>query len=292
MSRQDTFRQLNQIPIHIESSDFIADLLWWGMYENEWWRNYLHVHSFYEVCYAFAGEGTFLINNEWHTVRAGDVFVARPNDLHEIVSSKTEPLGIYFWSYSLSVHGSENDTAQLLTAFADSEICISQKIGSLPILLDLVADEVRRCEAGYKHAIEAITTKILLETARSVTNVTVKSDTEIDSQTTVVREVIQYLKDNYQQSVSIRDVAAQVHMSERHVSRLFLQSTHKTIKTYLTDLRMNKACQLLLKSDATITEVAQQTGYPDVRYFSTLFRKNFGTTPTDFREHSGTSFVD
>ncbi len=292
MSNQDAIRQLNHIPVHIQTNDFVADLLWWGMYENEWWRNYLHVHSFYEICYAFAGEGTFFINNNQHTVKTGDIFVARPNDYHEIISSKTNPLGIYFWSYTLSILTHNNDTANLLTAFMESQQYISQQSDTLPLVLNLLADEVRRCEAGYVQSIQALTTKLLLETARAVTDITVNTEINIDRQSPLVREVIQYLKDNYHQPVLIRDIAAQVHMSERHVSRLFLQSTQKTIKTYLRDLRLNIACKLLLKSDSTITEVAEQVGYPDVRYFSTLFRKQFGKTPTSFRENHGTSFVD
>lgn len=292
MSNHDAIRQLNHIPVHIQTNDFVADLLWWGMYENEWWRNYLHVHSFYEICYAFAGEGTFFINNIQHPVKAGDIFIARPNDYHEIISSKTKPLGIYFWSYTLSILTHDNDTANLLTAFMDSEQYISQKSDTLPLVLNLLTDEVRRCEAGYVQSIQALTIKLLVETARAVTDITVDTGINIDSQSPLIREVIQYLKDNYHQPVLIRDIAAQVHMSERHVSRLFLKSTQKTIKTYLRDLRLNTACKLLLKSDSTITEIAEQVGYPDVRYFSTLFRKQFGKAPTRFRENNGTSFVD
>ena len=291
MSKRDSIHQLNQIPIHLHTKDFTSELLWWGIYEDEWWRNYLHVHSFYEICYAFAGRGTFFINNQEHTVQAGDLFIAHPHHYHEIISSEEMPLSIFFWSYTLSVNQTNSDTAQLLDAFTKSPDCISQRIAQIPAILDLLIDEVHRREAGYIQSLEALTTKLLLETARSITHVSANTDLESDIQSTVVREVIQYLNDNYAQPIRIRDIATQVHMSERHVSRLFLQATHKTIKTYLTDLRLDKACNLLLKMNVPITEVAEQTGYPDMRYFSTLFRKQFGITPSAFRLQHGTQFI-
>ncbi len=292
LSHQDAIRQLNQIPVRIQTSDFMADILWWGMYENEWWRNYLHVHSFYEICYTFDGVGTFLCNNQRHDICAGDLFIARPGDYHEIVSSHHHPLGIYFWSYSLSIQSTQTDTTELLNAYINSTDSVSRNVGTIPQVFHLLADEVMRHEAGYIQSITALTTKLLLETARSVTNISIQTNLPSDIQSTVAREIIQYLKDNYHQPILIRDIAAQVHMSERHVSRLFLQSTGKTIKTYLTDLRLKKACHLLLQSSDPVGEVAQQIGYPDARYFSTLFRKQYGRTPTLFREQNGTQFAE
>ncbi len=292
MTPKESINQLNQIPIHIKTDSFIAELLWWGLYEGEWWRNYLHVHSFYEICYVFAGHGTFIINNQQYTVTEGDLFIAHPHCYHEIISSEESPLSIYFWSYTLSINDVNTDTTQLLDAFANSSEFISQRLSQIPVIIDLLIDEVRRREAGYIQSLEALTTKLLLETARSVTNVTANTDLENDIQSTVVREVIQYLKDNYAQPIRIRDIATQVHMSERHVSRLFLKATNKTIKTYLTDLRLDKACNLLLQMNVPITEVAEQTGYPDMRYFSTLFRRQFGITPSAFRHQHGTQFVE
>jgi len=291
MSQHDSIQLLNQIPIHIQTDDFVAEVLWWGMFKDEWWRNYLHVHSFYEICYAFEGRGTFFIDNKEHTVQAGDLFIAHPHQYHEIISSEDMPLGIYFWSFTLSLNETDTDTYQLLDAYTKSSGYISQKIAQIPTIIELLIDEAHRHEAGYVQSLQALTTKLLLETARSVTNISPNMDLESNTQRAIVREVIQYLKDNYPQPIQIRDIAAQVHMSERHISRVFLKATSKTIKTYLTELRLDKACNLLLKVNIPITEVAQQTGYPDMRYFSTLFRKQFGITPSAFRHQHGTQFT-
>ena len=91
--------------------------------------------------------------------------------------------------------------------------------------------------------------------------------------------------------IQIRDVAAQVHLSERHLSRLFQQVTGSSLLDYLTTLRVQAASQLLLDRTLAIKNIAREVGYPDVHYFTTLFRRRTGQTPAVFREAGGTQFL-
>jgi AraC family L-rhamnose operon transcriptional activator RhaR len=102
----------------------------------------------------------------------------------------------------------------------------------------------------------------------------------------------QYLHDNYNRPIKMRDVAAQVHLSERHTSRLFLQVTGTSIKARLTALRVEAASQLLLSGRRPVKEVAEASGFPDVQHFTTLFRRHTGLTPAAFRQRGGTTFAD
>jgi AraC-like DNA-binding protein len=86
-------------------------------------------------------------------------------------------------------------------------------------------------------------------------------------------------------------VAAQVHLSERHARRLFLESTGKSMKQYLTLLRLDVAKQRLLNQEETISDIAYGVGFNDVRHFSTTFRAVVGVTPSEFREKGGTRFL-
>src|SRR5437870_4063405 len=92
--------ELNRLSLSVRLGSFRCDFLYWGMIQGAW-RNYAHHHSFVEVCYAFAGEGTFTIHDRQHQVGAGDLFVARPGEVHDIVSSQGGALGICFWAYSV-----------------------------------------------------------------------------------------------------------------------------------------------------------------------------------------------
>ncbi|GAC1643088.1 MAG: hypothetical protein NVS4B2_32730 [Chloroflexota bacterium] len=101
-------------------------------------------------------------------------------------------------------------------------------------------------------------------------------------------QVIAYLRDNYARPVLIRDVATQVHLSERHTARLFRATMGVSIREYLATVRMEIASQLLLEGRMTIKEVARAAGYTDVRHFTNRFRGHFGLPPATFRRQRGT----
>jgi AraC-like DNA-binding protein/quercetin dioxygenase-like cupin family protein len=294
-SRQ-RFTDLNSVLLRLQLGGFRADMLHWGFIAGEWWRNYVHVHSFFEICYAFAGRGQFLICGEIHEVKAGDVFVAKPDEPHEIIADKKDSLGIYFWSYTLvppakrQTGTHEIDT--LLRAFLETKRRVNPGMMQIEKTLELLTDEVVKREAGYSQVIQGLVTKLLLDTARAVTNVHLPSAQSSRSPgDAAVDLMVRYLHDNYDRSVSVQDVAAQVHLSERHARRLFLEATGKTMKEYLTSLRLDVAKQRLLGEDVSISEIAYAVGFNDVRHFSTTFRSVVGVTPSGFREQGGTHFL-
>lgn len=274
---------------------FSARIRGWGFFLPEWWRNYLHVHSYFEVCYAWQGRGTFRINGVDYDVQAGDVFVAKPDEPHEIISAHDDPLGIYFWSYTLvppQVKGEPTEIDRLLHAFMISRTWV-HPADSMQSTLDLLTGEIIRREPGYRQMIEGLVSKLLLDTARAVTDVQPATpDTPAhDSTDMLVRDMVRYLHDNYNRPLRVRDVAAQIHLSERHTNRLFRQVMGESIKAYLTRFRLEIAAQLLLEQQSSVTEVAYATGYNDVRYFITLFRQHTGFTPAVFQRREGTRFV-
>ncbi len=84
-------------------------------------------------------------------------------------------------------------------------------------------------------------------------------------------------------NMSLNEVAAQVSLSPSHFSVVFGQETTKTFKEYLTETRIKRARELLRTTTLKSSEIAYQIGYTDPHYFSYVFRKNTGLTPTEFR---------
>ena len=289
------FTDLRGLSLMVPLGGFSAKIRGWGFYEPEWWRNYLHIHSFFEVCYAYAGRGLFHINGDDHEVAAGQVFVARPGEPHEIIAAEDDPLGIYFWSYTLIPPAQrQTDADSLLHAFLATPGAVYAEMPAMQRTLELLTEEIVRREAGYEQVVQALVVKLLLDTARAVTEVssTATDMPALDSAETLVQDMTRYLRDNYQRPVRVRDVAAQVHLSERHTNRLFRQVMGMSIKAYLTKYRLEVAAQHLLNAQMTVTEVAYVSGYRDVRYFITQFRQHTGLTPTAFRERGGTEFLN
>lgn len=109
-------------------------------------------------------------------------------------------------------------------------------------------------------------------------------ENEVNSKAFYIQEAINYLKVHYQEEINIKDVAGILQISEGYLSRLFRTEINHTFVDYLTNLRIKKAMELLKDKTIKVYEVSSLVGYSDSRYFSVLFKKYVGVTPTEFRD--------
>lgn len=84
-------------------------------------------------------------------------------------------------------------------------------------------------------------------------------------------------------NLMLQDVAKNVNMSNSRFSTVFSQETGQTFTEYLMYLRLNKAKELLRQTNTRSTQIASEVGYNDSHYFSYIFKKNFGLTPSEYR---------
>ena len=99
-----------------------------------------------------------------------------------------------------------------------------------------------------------------------------------------VNKARQYLEANFTNpNLTFQDVGDHVSMSGSHFSTLFSQTTGMTFTKYLIDLRMRKAQELLYNTSMRSSEIAYAVGYNDPHYFSYLFKKCSGITPSEYR---------
>ena len=87
-----------------------------------------------------------------------------------------------------------------------------------------------------------------------------------------------------EEDISLNTVANVANVSSNHFSALFSQNMGQTFIEYLTTLRMNKAKELLRCTGMRSSEIAGEIGYKDAHYFSYLFKKTQGMTPSDYRK--------
>ncbi len=100
----------------------------------------------------------------------------------------------------------------------------------------------------------------------------------------IVNEIMHYIEENYaQEELSLNLLAAHVNFSPNHLSTVFSQQTGHALIKYLTDFRMNKAKELLRCTSKRSSVISEEVGYKDPHYFSYLFKKTQGMTPTQYR---------
>ena len=100
----------------------------------------------------------------------------------------------------------------------------------------------------------------------------------------LIRQASEYIEQHYADpDLSLHQVAACVNLSASHFSVVFSQETGRTFKECLTDIRINKAKELLRMTGLRSADIAYQVGYNDPHYFSSVFKKHTGLSPIEFR---------
>ncbi|NIK69020.1 helix-turn-helix domain-containing protein [Paenibacillus sp. BK720] len=97
-------------------------------------------------------------------------------------------------------------------------------------------------------------------------------------------EIVAYLDGHYFEDVGLIDMATRYHMDPSYLSRQFKAATGENFIEYVTRKRMEKACELLRESNHKVSDIAELVGYENQRYFSQVFKKFTGHTPSEFRE--------
>jgi two-component system response regulator YesN len=112
---------------------------------------------------------------------------------------------------------------------------------------------------------------------------------QIDAQrrsqnTGAVDRAREYIHDHWHQEISLDDVAGAVHFTAGYLAHLFKKATGETVVEYISRLKMERAAELICVPDTKIGAVAQAVGYSDRRYFTELFRRRYGCSPSEYRE--------
>lgn len=99
-----------------------------------------------------------------------------------------------------------------------------------------------------------------------------------------IKTMKQFMKEHFRENITLDTIAASAFLSASYASRLFKKEMNISIMDYLLQLRMDDAKKLLRETTLPIDEISQKTGYADSSYFTKVFRKAMGMTPSRYRQ--------
>ncbi|MDJ0567545.1 MAG: AraC family transcriptional regulator [Pleurocapsa sp. MO_192.B19] len=99
----------------------------------------------------------------------------------------------------------------------------------------------------------------------------------------ILSKVFNFIEENYQNQISLREVAQEVGLSPAYLTDLIRRKTGKTVLTWITERRMAEARKLLLETNQSIEQITEAVGYFDRRHFSRLFLRAHKSTPHSWR---------
>ncbi|HHX50060.1 MAG TPA: helix-turn-helix transcriptional regulator, partial [Clostridia bacterium] len=100
----------------------------------------------------------------------------------------------------------------------------------------------------------------------------------------VVQKAGSFIRNNYRDRITVGDVARAVYLSPCHLSKIFKQEMGCTIIEFLNKVRMEEAKKLLRNPEFNVVQVAYDLGFKDPGYFTKVFKRSEGITPSEFRE--------
>ncbi len=100
----------------------------------------------------------------------------------------------------------------------------------------------------------------------------------------LLREMLGYIQSNYMKKISLKNLSQSASVSEGKCCKLFSKYMGMTPNCYLVNYRLQKGREFLINSSASVTEIALATGFCGGSYFTQIFRKQYGVTPTEYRK--------
>lgn len=233
------------------------------------------IRDHYLIHLVIAGKGTFQSAGHTWDLQPGDLFLAAPNQLVAYTADDQQP-----WEYCwVGFNGACAHKLVSQLPFTDAEPIHHTKNP------EALRDSLRNLflSRGLEPQDEAAMLGYLyLFMAALMQETREKKPRTTSSASQYVLNAIKYIQFNYSHDISIDDVAKSVGVSRSHLYRVFMSNVGKSPIDYLTEYRINEACNLLRTSNLSIAEVAISVGFFDQFYFSRVFKKAMGLPPSKY----------
>lgn len=253
-----------------------------------------HTHDFAELVIITHGGGRHWINGEEYKVSAGDVFLIQGNTEHYFLERHDLSMyNIMFDDFYLKNHLRSLRAMPGFNAFFlfeptyrrrhrfQSRLHIAPD-ALLPVtnLLRQMTSEIKNELPGYDLFLLAKVLEIFVFISREYS----KTKNPMARSLCRLGEVISRLEGDYRHEWTISEISKVAAMAPSTLLPVFKDVTGSSPIDYLLRVRLAKAAERLLNTDARVSEIAAECGFPDSNYFSRQFRKHYNCSPRDYRK--------
>lgn len=238
-----------------------------------------HLHYHIEFFYLLEGRVSVWVDSVEHTVEAGDLMIAFPNQLHQYRRVADTPERYLLFIIS-------PDMMPEFTTIFNSTLPHSpvvRRAGDIPNIVDILTGLATVSTAPEKG-------KFLPEVQRGymtaffgqlLPHITLDEIKMGDSR--AVREVVNYCSQNYTKDLSLEVLERELHINKYYISHLFSSKLGIRFNDYVNALRVSGACRLLRDTELPVTEISDMVGFNTQRTFNRAFTRFRGCSPGEFR---------
>ena len=252
---------------------------------------YPHFHSdFSELALVTDGSARHIAGGDSYKISKGDLFVICGSTCHAFEDTDKLRLINIMYDPKLLPASDVSDHPGFRTLFAPEPDTggktFSARLHLSPDDMDSVIAIIKGMQReytekriGWKTAVQGDFMKLVVTVSRLYDIDRTKNSEGMEK----IANAAAYIEENYAESISVAQLAEMTNYSLRQFIRLFKKVFGCIPTEYIANLRMQKARELLRSKNHSITDVALLCGYVDSNYFSRIFRKHNGITPSEYR---------
>ena len=241
--------------------------------------NYLHYHDNYELYILENGQHGYLLDSKFFHVYPQDVIMIPPNALHRShKASNYKRTCIYFNEGFLREYFTDKTVKELLSCFEKDVISLDKK-GFFQIIK--IISEIKKNEGVFEnyHTAQHLSNILMILTEQRENT---KKEPTFYSQEKIT-PILSYISQNYKDIDNLDQLSAHFYVSKSYLCRTFKKYTGMTIIHYINHVKIQHACEALLHTNDTITNIALSCGFSTSIYFCKIFKKLVGCKPSEYR---------
>lgn len=234
----------------------------------------------WQILYVASGKAHFYFDGEETIVHAGNMVLYRPKEEQRYYYYGVDQTEVYW------VHFTGNNVKNILRKYGltdDMHVIHTGTSLEFKRIFQEMIKELKLCKDDYEEMLVNYLKMLLILIHRMINDEPRGKNLHLMAE---MDSAVRYFHENYHKPINIEEFAASNHMSVSWFIRNFKTYTGSTPAQYLLSLRLSNAQTLLETTSYNITEIADIVGYDNPLYFSRIFRKQFGMSPTEFRNQT------
>lgn len=234
----------------------------------------------YQLLYIASGKGYFHFKDKDMVVTAGQMVVYRPKEMQKYEYYGTDQTEVYW------VHFTGSDVKNIIRRYGITDDIHVFYVGTslqYQNIYKQMIQEMQMCRPDYQEMLVHQLHELFILVHRQLMNTTKISHNYLEKE---IELSIKYFNENYNKEINVADYAAEQNMSTCWFIRTFKSVTGTTPMQYILSLRITNAQSLLETTDYNITEISNIVGYDNPLYFSRLFKKQKGISPSEYRKQT------